>query len=139
MSENKRRTKVRFAAVGVLNTCVDIGLYALLLPLLSSILLSNTLSTTAGLLTSYTLNRKFTFNSRGNKKREIILFLAVTLTGLWILQPLVIFVSTKLLEHTVSEFYSYSLVSILLPKLFATSVTLIWNYLLYKKYIFIER
>ncbi|HMI09815.1 MAG TPA: GtrA family protein, partial [Candidatus Saccharimonadales bacterium] len=83
--------KVRFMMVGGINTLIDFGilftLKALGLPTISA----NVISTTAAFCFSFFANKKYTFKTTGgNLKREIILFVVVTLFALWVLQAIVI-------------------------------------------------
>jgi putative flippase GtrA len=79
------------------------------------------------------VNKSFTFKSKsGNAKKQFALFIIITLIGLWILQPLVIEGISRLLEpYNLNE----QLV-LLVAKLAATVVSLIWNYLLYSRIVF---
>ena len=78
-------------------------------------------------------NKKFTFRSTTKKiYRQIILFVIVTLFGLWVLQTIVISVAYPLLQslEVTDE------IALLIAKLIATVVSLIWNYLLYSRVVF---
>lgn len=128
--------KLRFALVGVANTAIDFGLYMLLTTLGLNVIVANYISTTAGLSFSFFANKKYTFRSSGKSlKREIGLFLTVTLFGLWVLQPLVI----TLAQHLLANFNLDSWVVLLTAKLAATFVTLIWNYLTYSRFVFTSK
>jgi putative flippase GtrA len=127
--------KIRFGLVGILNTLIDISIYSLLSWLSVGILVANFISTSCGMATSYGLNRSFTFRSNSrNIKREILLFLAITVTGLWIIQPLVIYVTTAPAHNLFG--WLPSIFAILIPKVCAVAVALIWNYNLYNQIVF---
>ena len=129
------RSVVRFALVGLLNTFVDISIYTLLVHLSLPLIVANLISTSCGLCVSYILNRNFTFKSTGvNKKRELALFLGVTLIGLWIIQPIIIFIASSVFASLLVQLPSF--LTTALPKCCAIGVALIWNYLLYKKVVF---
>ncbi|RII42735.1 GtrA family protein [Galactobacter valiniphilus] len=125
--------KIKFLAIGALNTAIDIVLFLILgsfigLPMLAA----NSISTSAGMVTSFLLNRKHTFGSGGRVSlKEVTAFFGVTAVGLWILQPLVIAGVTQLMP----ESWEPPVVA-LGAKLVATVVSLLWNYYLYKYVVF---
>lgn len=112
---------VRFGLVGVLNTAVDLGLYLLLVGFMP-LVLANFVSTSCGMATSFCLNRGFTFRSSGSVVRQLLLFVLVTGTGLWVVQPLVI--------------SAFSGLGVLGAKLAGMSVGLVWNFVLYHYVVF---
>ncbi|MFS8119069.1 MAG: GtrA family protein, partial [Microcoleus sp.] len=119
----------------ILNTLVDISIYGLLSWLSVGILIANFISTSCGMATSYGLNRSFTFKSKSkNIKKEIALFLVITAFGLWIIQPLVIY-STTAPAHNLFGWLP-SIFVILIPKVCAVAVALVWNYYFYNKVVF---
>ncbi len=125
-----KNQKIRFLAIGTINTIVDFSLLFLLAKVAHfPDIAANICSTTIALSISFFANRKYTFKSNGAKKREIPLFLAFTLFGLWILQSIVIGV----FKH----FWGDSDVVLLFAKVAATAVTLVWNYVTYKKFVFV--
>ncbi|MEV6910233.1 GtrA family protein [Amycolatopsis sp. NPDC051071] len=120
-------TQVRFGLVGVANTLLDAIGFALLATLGVPLFVANFLSTTAGMLLSFTLNRNFTFRSKGEDvRRQAILFFAVTAFGLWVVQALVILAVTT----------AFPGIHLLIPKFAGIAVGLVWNYLLYSKVVF---
>jgi putative flippase GtrA len=124
-----------FASIGVLNTLIDVGLFLLLhdragLPIIAA----NIISTSAALGVSYTLNSKFTFDADNHlDKQRIGKFLAVTLAGLWFLQPAVIYASLSLIGLFIDSSAQPALAA---AKLSAIPFTLAWNFVLYKKVVF---
>ncbi|HEY1133050.1 MAG TPA: GtrA family protein [Nocardioides sp.] len=80
---------VRFAAVGVLNTGIDVGLFLLLHDALG-IVLANLVSTSAGMVFSFVVNGLVTFSAQRLTWRQAGLFVATTGTTMWVLQPLFI-------------------------------------------------
>ncbi|GGR34456.1 MULTISPECIES: GtrA family protein [Agromyces] len=132
-----RRTEVRFVAVGIANTLVDLVSYTVLRSWHVDVLLANFIATSLGMCLSFVLNRSFTFRSTGGSRsevaRQITGFVIVTGFGLWVIQPLVIFGSTWLFEA-----FGLRIVPPLdlLPKLCAICVGLVWNYVLYAKLVF---
>lgn len=115
----------RFLVVGVLNTLVDAGLYALLtrgLGLLVTLpVLAKGISYSAGVLNSFFWNRRWTFRST---------------SGLYISLPP--FVLANLLGLVVNAGCMHFGLNILgLPETFsfgaATLITLVWNFLISKR------
>ena len=113
---------ITFALIGVLNTAVDIALYTLLIWLQTPLLTAIIASTTAGMICSYFLNRRFTFKTN---RQPIVQFICITITGLWILQPAVIWLLIQLLGIT-------STLGLSVAKLAATSISLMWNFAWYQ-------
>lgn len=123
---------VRFAIVGIINTLLDIGVYALLRNRHAGIFLANLCSTSLALSVSFILNRHYTFQAHGKKlHRQIVRFFPITLVGLWVLQPVCIYLLTSLLPEL-------SHISVVLPKLGATGASLVWNFFWYRNYVFAE-
>jgi putative flippase GtrA len=125
--------KLRFLAVGGFNTLLDFGLLLTLKALGLPVITANVITTTTAFCFSFLANKKYTFKTTDtNIKREIILFIGVTLFGLWVLQTVIIKLVTLLLTP-----YGFAADLILLiAKLLATGVTLVWNYVLYSRLVF---
>ena len=132
----KHSRPLKFILVGIINTVTDICIYWSLTHAGVNFLVANIISTSCGMLVSFTLNRIFTFRTTSKDvPRQLSKFLGVTLFGLWVIQPPVIFVFSKILKHNAFGFIPAGLV-IFAPKLIATGVSLIWNYVLYNKVVF---
>lgn len=124
---------MRFLIVGAINTVIDFGLLFGLKSLGLPTIPANITSTTSAFCFSFVANKKYTFKTTdANIKREIALFLIVTLFGLWVLQTLVLSGVVTLLNHTKLS----SSVILFIAKIGATTVTLIWNYVLYSRVVF---
>ena len=125
--------KLRFALVGGINTVIDFGILFSLVYLGLDKIPSNFISTSTAFIFSFFANKTFTFKSKsGNAKREFGLFIVVTLFGLWVLQPLVISgVSFILAPLQMSEG-----AILFIGKIIATVVSLIWNYIMYSRFVF---
>jgi putative flippase GtrA len=120
-------TRLRFGLVGVCNTAVDLLGYAALVSLGLPLFVANFISTTAGLLLSFTLNRNFTFRSRsGDVRSQALWFLGVTGFGLWVMQPIVIMLVNS----------AFPGINVLIPKSAGIAMGLVWNYVLYNKVVF---
>ncbi|HET6703707.1 GtrA family protein [Amycolatopsis sp.] len=123
-------TQLRFGAVGVANTLVDALGYALLVTLGVPLFVANFISTSTGMLLSFTLNRNFTFRAKdGDVRRQALLFFGVTAFGLWVVQAAIIFAVTS----------AFPGVNVLVPKGAGIVVGLVWNYVLYHKVVFRHR
>ena len=130
----KHATKIRFALVGGFNTLID---FALLI-ILSTFFgipkeIANTISTSVAFIFSFSANKKFTFKSNSkNVSSQLIKFTIVTLFGLWVIQNIIIFLLTPL----VNELGVNASISLIITKIIATLASLIWNYFLYSRFVF---
>ncbi|HEX7484254.1 MAG TPA: GtrA family protein [Candidatus Saccharimonadales bacterium] len=125
--------KLRFALVGGVNTLIDFSILFVLVNLGLDKIPSNYISTSVAFVFSFFANKTFTFKSTtGNAKREFILFLIITLFGLWVLQPAVIY----LLSSAMASLKLDEQMVLLITKIVATLVSLIWNYIMYSRFVF---
>ena len=125
----------RFGSVGVLNTALDFLIFALLTNVAGlHYVAANTISTGSALGLSFFLNGKLTFRTKLTR-RNALLFLVITLMGLWVLQPLVIAVTEPLLRPLLTDI-EFKEASLLAAKIIATAFSLTWNFLLYKFIVF---
>lgn len=128
----KHETKVRFLLVGGTNTVLDFALLFLFTGLGLNKVVANIASTGIAFIFSFFANRKFTFkDSSKNVRRQFTVFALVTLSGLWILQPIIILIATNFLDGTMD-----SNASLFVAKVLATLVSLVWNYILYSRLVF---
>jgi len=130
--KNNAATKIRFGLVGGANTAIDFGLFFTLHSLGLPIAGANIISTTTAFCFSFVANKKYTFKSHGNIKREMFLFVIVTLFGLWVLQNIVI----QLILWPLGATGLASETSLLIAKVVATLVSLVWNYIMYSRVVF---
>ena len=125
-----------FSVIGGINTALDFIILFILTSFGIKIFIANILSTGITFIISFLMNKKITFKSvSSNKKeliREMILFIIVTLFGLWVIQNIVISISMPIFENLLKN----KRISLLLSKLIATIFSLIWNFILYKKVVF---
>lgn len=128
----KHASKLRFVLVGGTNTIIDFGLLFILVSVGLDKIPSNYISTTVAFVFSFFANRSYTFKSKGNIKRQLILFIAVTLFGLWVIQPIII----SGVSYGLSTFGLADNIVLLIGKIIATVVTMIWNYVLYARLVF---
>ena len=75
----RNRQEFRFIIVGILNTIVGYGVYALLVFVGLNYLIANTISTIIGVIHSYIWNRLYTFKSNNKVKTEVPRFIGVYL------------------------------------------------------------
>lgn len=121
------RTVRRFAVVGLVNTTIDVALFALLHARLG-IVAANFVSTSAGMTFSFLVNGRYTFGVRRVTLRRVFLFLVANGGTMWVLQPLLILLAHDLLAAP------------LLPaKLGALAVSVVTNFLLYRHVVWPER
>ena len=128
--------KLRFILVGICNTAIDFtilfSLKVLGLPAISA----NIISTTAAFCFSFFANKKYTFRGNsGNLKKQIPLFIIVTLAGLWGVQTGVIF----LVSHLLGSSTLSSDIILLIAKIAATVASLVWNYTFYSRIVFRDK
>lgn len=135
---------IRFCVVGIINTLIDVPLFVALHSAGLSVLAANIISTSLALLASLLLNYKFTFKSQRLSAASIGIYFAVTLCGIWVLQPLVISALLGLNERLnvlaplIAITGHATQVSSLLAKLASLGVSLVWNYLWYSRVVFRE-
>lgn len=124
---------MRFGTVGAANTAIDFGLLFILRSFGLPVIPANLISTTAAFCFSFFANKKYTFKtSGGNVKRELLLFVVVTLFGLWVLQNIVM----QLVLWPLNTMGIPSETSLLIAKVLATLVSLVWNYVMYSRVVF---
>ncbi|MDB5160597.1 MAG: rane protein of unknown function [Candidatus Saccharibacteria bacterium] len=144
-SPKKRDKKVIvFAMIGIFNTLFDMALYVVIQQLTGSIVIANIAATSAALIGSYLLNSKLTFKAKKWTAQSFILFVVVTLFGLWVLQTFAIYLLTPVVG-VIPEFLwrlfgpLEDIIKILAPKVVATVITVVWNFLWYNKVIFKDK
>ena len=130
-----RSTAGRFAAVGVVNTALDLVLFAVLTAAGLGVLAANTLSTSAGMAFSFAANRRFSFRSTSSVRATLVPFLAVTLVCVWVIHPLVILAVSAVLEHLGAAATPAAVAG----KVAAIGVGLVWNYTWYHRVVFADR
>lgn len=124
---------IRYGVVGVFNTVLDFALLFGFKAIGFPIEFANICSTGIAFSASFVLNRKYAFKSTNtNVLREMILFIVVTLFGLWVLQTLVI----KFTLPTATDLLHDKNLAVFATKLLATGVSMVWNYLFYSKLVF---
>lgn len=130
--------RVRFGFVGVINTGVDFLVLNLLVGFFGvPIVIANMASTTAAMLTSFSLNKKIVFGgNNASARKQFILFLIVTLSAIWLVQSSVIFAVFHAFESTTN--FS-EVITLNIAKLAGISAGLVWNYIGYSRFVFRDR
>jgi glycosyltransferase involved in cell wall biosynthesis len=125
--------KIRFGAIGLLNTALDFGLLFLFTSFGLASTTANTISTGIALVFSFFANKNYTFKEKkGNQWRQIVLFFIVTLFGLWVIQNITIdILKPWLMSMGVGEG-----LSLFVAKSVATAFSMVWNYILYDRVVF---
>lgn len=109
---------IKFALVGVINTSIDFIVYALLTWFNVNYILAQCISYSAGVLNSYIMNRKWTFEQKGKgSNREFLTFIGVNLITLVITSCLLMLLYKRLG------------ISLLISKLLVTAVSVGINYI----------
>jgi putative flippase GtrA len=114
--------------VGALNTLSDFSIFYVLTTLGMWIWTANIVSTSVALSLSFVLNKNFTFGSQNTGKRTFIKFLIFTVAGLWLLQPVIIYLLLMI--------FGDSHLAVLGAKAGATIASMMWNYITYSRYVF---
>ena len=129
----KHAEKIRFIIVGGANTALDFGILFFLTFVGVDKFVANYFSNGIALIFSFFANKTFTFKHKSkNAKKEFILFLVITLIGLWIIQPIVIWGAIAVLTPYIEN----DAINLFVAKLIATVASLIWNYFLYSRVVF---
>ena len=124
---------LRFGIVGGANTALDFGLLFVFKFIGIPVEIANIMSTGLAFIFSFFANKKYTFKTTNtNIIREMLLFVIITLTGLWGLQTLII----ALTHNPLTQLMGNTDVALLVAKLLATVASLTWNYLFYSKLVF---
>ena len=114
------RTVVRFLAVGVCNTLIDVVLFWVLhAPL--GIVLANFVSTSAGMTFSLLVNGRHTFGAERATVRQAVLFVAANGATMWVLQPALI-----------NAMHDLASMPLMVAKVFALGGSVVANFLLYR-------
>lgn len=125
--------KVRFSIVSVSATLTDFAALITLTSFGVPIILANYISTSLGFIVSFFGSKKYAFKTANHRiKHEIPLFLLITLTGIWLLQPFIIWA----IKPFIMELPIMNWGVVVLAKLAASSVTFLWNYLFYTRLVF---
>ena len=118
---------IKFGITGVMNTAVDFLVFTVLSWVGVGIYLAQVISYSAGMLNSYTINRKWTFQSKGRFiSPQMIRFIVANLTLLG-LSLVVLKVATGIGLHK------------LIAKLCATCVTMVLGFIVNRLWVFRDK
>lgn len=158
---------VRFGIVGVVNTIVDFTLLNILavtiLPKsafngsfmvaglqasINGLIIAGLISGTVAMIVSFLLNANFTFRVRHVSSRRTVYFFAITIFGLFVIRPIILKILTDSWHWPANFAYSVThFLHLPLSQSFdernvalvaAILVVLVYNYLMYKKFVFID-
>ncbi|HWJ82281.1 MAG TPA: GtrA family protein [Nocardioides sp.] len=116
----------RFVAIGIANTVIDVGLFALLHEPLG-IVPANVVSTASGMTFSFVANGRLAFGGPLTL-RTALLFAATNVVSLWVLQPIVILTGVDLLG-----------LDAVVAKLAAVGASTVTNYVSYRYLVWPDR
>lgn len=129
----KHGQKIRYGIVGIFNTALDFTLLFIFVALGIERIPANYLSTGVSMVFSFYGNRKFAFkHTTGEKHKQFVLFVVVTVLGMWVLQPLVIWIVSAVTDPYIAN----QSIHLFIAKLAATGASLVWNYMLYSRIVF---
>jgi putative flippase GtrA len=140
----------KFGIVGVLNTLIDFTLYNVLQHYGLARLVANTISTTVAMIFSFFANRQVVFVTDSKRYlRDAAMFFVFTAFGLYVLQNGTIWLLVSGPLHPllngglraaqdmgITHATTNSFLINNLAKVVATAVSLTWNYLTYKRWVF---
>lgn len=125
--------KIRFTLVSSISTALDFTLLLIITSLGLPLIAANFISTSISFIFSFFASKKYAFRTPDHHiQREAVQFIIVTLIGIWIIQPLIMWP----LEPFIRGFGIHGLLVIVLAKLLASLATFIWNYLFYTRVVF---
>lgn len=147
-SDRLHQQLLRFFFFGAFNTAIDfavlnLGLYVFHLPEVAA----NVISISVALVAGYVINQKFVFRRQPPTKRHVGYFLIITLTGLYGLQSglIELLAHYPLAQSTLAGFLStivthvpFSVLESNAAKLIATIASGLWNFILFRKFVFIK-
>jgi putative flippase GtrA len=146
-----------FAGVGVINTAMDFVILNALRVLThttsdetSKLIALNIISAASVAVFSFFMNRRFVFKSSDTSRMMIVPFMIITLSSIFIVQSIIISITLKAFDPFASWLYyvfygssiplvknfSQNFYDANLAKIAATVGSMIWNYLLYKRFVF---
>ena len=148
----------KFTVVGIANTVIDITILNILVLVLHfntqiqifgfSYLVANFISVTIAMINSYLLNKYWTFKSKEKKNltQEVIKFFFITIIGMYAIHQLVFnFLNIYWLWpthfivnifHLIGVISLDNLISLNFAKFLAILVSLTWNFIFYKIWVF---
>ncbi len=147
MASNLISQIVKFGLVGIINTGIDFAVLNILINITGTysgvwLFIFNAISFGIAVINSYFLNKYWAFKAGGSVQSiEVFKFVFVSLIGLFINSIVVYFLGTFfILSYRLSTSVAYSYVPAALwdnlAKLAATAMSLVWNFIGYKLFVF---
>ena len=126
----------RYLIIGFSATAIDFVLFSFLGFFFKdiNIYIKNSIGYTIGFLFSFLLNRNWAFESKDNWVRQVVLYFCLFAFNLYISNILV-----KYLAILLETYFFNQVFSELIAKAFSMGVIVIWNFIIYKKVIYVER
>jgi len=125
--------KIRFGLVSSISTAIDFTLLLTITSFGMPLLIANFISSSTSFIFSFFASKKYAFRTPDHHiQREAILFIIITLTGIWIIQPLIMWP----LEPFIKHLGVHGVLVVIIAKLTASLATFIWNYLFYTRLVF---
>lgn len=130
----KHAQKIRYGLVGIANTALDFGLLFIFVNAFGiDKIVANYFSTGIAMIFSFYANRHYAFkHHEGRQQTQFVLFIVVTVIGMWVIQPLVIWSVT----NAVDSFIANHSLQLFIAKVIATGASLVWNYIFYSRLVF---
>ncbi len=148
----KYAEQIRFATVGLAATVIDWGILFTLVNVFGFPQIpSNYASTSVAMVFSFFTNKSYTFKAKNITGKHIVYFIIITIIGLWVIQPIIISGVNSLLGGWFTDSSTVTWLGSLLGPWFKANVVLIigkglatvasltWNYLMYKKFVFVNK
>lgn len=141
----------RFGLVGILNTVVDFAIYNGFLLLLPGfpVVWAGVISGTAAMINSFVFNKNFTFKAKKLSTQKLVMFFVITAAGLYLIRPFILYIFTDFWLWPAQALYDVTSFLHLpfspefdtrnLALVVAIAIVLVYNYLLYKYYVFNEK
>lgn len=125
--------KIRFTLVSSISTAIDFTLLIIITSLGLPLIAANFISTSTSFVFSFFASKKYAFRTPDHHiQREAVQFILVTLAGIWIIQPLIMWP----LEPFIRGLGIHGFLVIVFAKLIASLATFTWNYLFYTRLVF---
>lgn len=139
----------KFSLIGIINTLIDFVIYNIGISVFGlAVIAANLVSTTVAMSFSFVANKNFVFGSKQKQVlRQALLFLIITAFGLYALQNGVIYIlkyswhwpldlAYDIVKAVGLQSISQEFVVNNGAKIIGTVFSFVWNYILYKKYVF---
>lgn len=122
---------VKYMGVGIIGTLVDMGLLYFLVSFLDVYYLyGNVLSYSTGAVINFYLNKRYTFNNKYKKVHFQLLSFAVVTAGGWMISEVLLYILVDNL------FKNSSNATVMLSKVIATLIVVVYNYIVNKRTTF---